>query len=124
MLNVKNISNTVSTFDSYTVLENDLEIGNFRLLSVDRPLFLPIGRLVRLYVTSSDVLHSFAIPSFALKIDACPGRLSQGSLFIKRKGIFYGQCSEICGINHAFMPIVVKAINELHFLTIYTHMCK
>jgi heme/copper-type cytochrome/quinol oxidase subunit 2 len=123
--NVKNTSNTLSSFDSYTILENDLEIGNFRLLSVDRScIFLPVGRFVRLYVTSGVVLHTFAIPSFGLKIDACPGRLSQDSLLIKRKGLFYGQCSEIRGINHAFMPIVVKTVNELNFLTLYVNLYK
>jgi heme/copper-type cytochrome/quinol oxidase subunit 2 len=87
-------------------------------------IFLPVGRFVRLYVTSGDVLHTFAIPSFGLKIDACPGCLSQDSLLIKRKGLFYGQCSEIRGINHAFMPIVVKTVNELNFLTLYVNLYK
>ena len=86
------------------------EQGQLRLLEVDNPIYLPIDTHVRLIVTSEDVLHSWTIPSFGVKIDACPGRLHQASLFIKREGSFYGQCSEICGVNHAFMPICVKAV--------------
>jgi cytochrome c oxidase subunit 2 len=94
-----------------------LTIGSFRLLEVDNRVILPINTHIRLLVTSCDVLHSWAVPSFGVKIDACPGRLSQASLFIKREGIFYGQCSEICGINHGFMPIVIKAVSPEKFLT-------
>lgn len=97
-------------FDSYMLAQNDLTLGAFRLLEVDNRIILPINTHVRILVTSADVLHSWAVPSLGLKIDACPGRLSQSSLFIQREGTFYGQCSEICGINHGFMPIVVKAI--------------
>jgi cytochrome c oxidase subunit 2 len=103
-------------FDSYMVQTNDLELGSFRLLEVDHRVVLPIKTHIRLLVSSSDVLHSWAIPSFGIKIDACPGRLSQGSLFIKREGVYYGQCSEICGVNHGFMPIVIKAISSEIFL--------
>jgi heme/copper-type cytochrome/quinol oxidase subunit 2 len=67
-------------------------------------------------VTAADVLHSWAVPSFGFKIDACPGRLSQGALFIKREGVFYGQCSEICGVNHGFMPIVIKSVVKDNFI--------
>jgi len=98
-------------FDSYMLAQNDLTLGAFRLLEVDNRIVLPINTHVRILVTSADVLHSWAVPSLGLKIDACPGRLSQSSLFIQREGTFYGQCSEICGINHGFMPIVVKAIH-------------
>jgi len=97
-------------FDSYMLAQNDLTLGAFRLLEVDNRIILPTNTHVRLLVTSADVLHSWAVPSLGLKIDACPGRLSQASLFIQREGTFYGQCSEICGINHGFMPIVVKAV--------------
>lgn len=99
-------------FDSYMIPEDELlqEQGQLRLLEVDNPIYLPIDTHVRLIVTSEDVLHSWTIPSFGVKIDACPGRLHQASLFIKREGSFYGQCSEICGVNHAFMPICVKAV--------------
>jgi cytochrome c oxidase subunit 2 len=98
-------------FDSYMVSTNDLEMGTFRLLEVDNRIVLPINTHIRLLITAADVLHSWAVPSFAVKVDACPGRLSQASLFIKREGVYYGQCSEICGVNHGFMPIVVKGVN-------------
>lgn len=102
-------------FDSYIVEDSALMEGQFRLLEVDNSLWLPTDTHIRLLVTSADVLHSWAIPSFGVKVDACPGRLSQASLFIKREGVFYGQCSEICGVNHGFMPIRVKASNPLDF---------
>jgi len=72
---------------------------------------LPVNTHVRLLITASDVIHSWAVPSFGVKVDGCPGRLNQMSLFIKREGVFYGQCSEICGVNHGFMPIVVEAVS-------------
>lgn len=97
-------------FDSYMLPLEDLEKGQLRLLEVDNRATLPINTPIRILVTSSDVLHSFAIPSFGLKIDACPGRLNQTSLFILEPGTFYGQCSEICGINHGFMPIVCEGL--------------
>jgi cytochrome c oxidase subunit 2 len=97
-------------FDSYMIPTNDLIKGSFRLLEVDNRVLLPIDNHVRLLVTSADVLHSWAVPSFGIKVDACPGRLTETSLFIKREGVYYGQCSEICGVNHGFMPIVVKSI--------------
>jgi cytochrome c oxidase subunit 2 len=98
-------------FDSYMIPTNDLIKGSFRLLEVDNRVILPINTHVRILVTAADVLHSWAVPSFGIKVDACPGRLSQASLFIKREGVYYGQCSEICGINHGFMPIVVRAVS-------------
>jgi len=98
-------------FDSYMIPEEDLTTdGPLRLLEVDNRIVLPINTHIRVIVTAADVLHCWAIPSFAMKIDACPGRLNQTSLFIKRVGIFYGQCSEICGVNHGFMPIVVEGV--------------
>jgi cytochrome c oxidase subunit 2 len=103
-------------FDSYMISTNDLEIGTFRLLEVDNRVILPINTHVRLLVTAADVLHSWAIPSFGIKVDACPGRLSQASLFIKREGVYYGQCSEICGVNHGFMPIVVKGVSITSYI--------
>lgn len=102
--------NTEINFDSYMLLEEDLLKGAFRLLEVDNRLYLPIQTSIRVLISSTDVLHSFAIPSLACKMDACPGRLNQISLWINRTGVFYGQCSEICGINHGFMPIVVEGI--------------
>jgi len=97
-------------FDSYMINTNDLTYGTFRLLEVDNRVVLPTTTHIRLLITAADVLHSWAIPSFGIKVDACPGRLSQASLFLKREGVYYGQCSEICGINHGFMPIVVKGV--------------
>jgi heme/copper-type cytochrome/quinol oxidase subunit 2 len=90
----------------------DLVEGQFRLLEVDNRLYLPIKTHLRLLITSADVLHSWTIPSFGIKVDACPGRLNQASLFIKRPGVYFGQCSEICGINHGFMPIVVVGLER------------
>jgi len=97
-------------FDSYIVIEEDLLIGQFRLLEVDNPITVKINEHIMILVTSSDVLHSWAVPSLGIKMDACPGRLNQVDLFIKRSGTYYGQCSEICGINHSFIPIVINVI--------------
>lgn len=104
-------------FDSYMIPTSDLTLGRFRLLEVDNRVKLPIKTHIRLLITASDVLHSWAIPSFGIKVDACPGRLSQANVFIKRAGVYYGQCSEICGINHGFMPIVVEALDSEHFVS-------
>ena len=104
-------------FDSYMIQENDLDIGHFRLLEVDNRVIVPSNTHVRIIITASDVLHSWAIPSLGIKLDACPGRLNQTSMFIKREGVFYGQCSEICGVNHGFMPIVVKGVSVDTFIT-------
>jgi cytochrome c oxidase subunit 2 len=104
-------------FDSYMISTADLTQGSFRLLEVDNRVLLPVNAHIRVLVTAADVIHSWAIPSFGIKIDACPGRLSQGSIFIKREGVYYGQCSEICGVNHGFMPIVVKGLDVNSFVT-------
>lgn len=99
-------------YESYMTFEDDLDlIYNYRLLETDYSLFLPIRNQIRILIGSTDVLHSWAVPSLGIKLDAVPGRLNQCSIMIKRSGIFYGQCSEICGVNHGFMPIVIKAIN-------------
>jgi heme/copper-type cytochrome/quinol oxidase subunit 2 len=87
------------------------------LLEVDNRFYLPVQTNIRVLVTSNDVLHSWAIPSFGVKIDACPGRLNQIGLNVRYTGVFYGQCSELCGINHAFMPIVVEVIPFWQFLS-------
>nr|YP_009121405.1 cytochrome c oxidase subunit 2 [Thecamonas trahens]AJF36630.1 cytochrome c oxidase subunit 2 [Thecamonas trahens] len=97
-------------YDSYMVQEEDLEEGQLRLLEVDNSVVLPINTSVRFLISSADVLHCFAVPSLGLKLDAVPGRLNQVGTFIKREGVFYGQCSEICGVNHGFMPIKVEAV--------------
>lgn len=104
-------------FDSYMLASDDLSIGELRLLEVDNRVVLPIKTHVRVLITSGDVLHSWAIPSLGIKMDACPGRLNQVSMFIKREGTFFGQCSELCGVNHAFMPIVVDGVNIQKYIT-------
>jgi len=98
-------------FDSGLVSEDDLVNGTHRLLEVDNRLFLPVGIPIRLLITSSDVLHSWAVPSLGIKVDAVPGRLNQFIVEIKRPGVFYGQCSELCGPFHGFMPIVIQAVS-------------
>lgn len=98
-------------FDSYMLPFDELALGDLRLLEVDNRIVLPVNTHIRLIVTSADVLHCWTIPSFGVKIDACPGRLNEASLFVQRIGSFYGQCSEICGINHGFMPIVVDIVS-------------
>lgn len=104
-------------FDSYML--TDVEPGQLRTLDVDERLVLPTNTLVRLLITASDVIHSWAVPSLGIKCDAVPGRLNQVMLTIQRPGVFYGQCSELCGANHAFMPIVVEAVTPRQFLTDY-----
>lgn len=98
-------------FDSYMIPTNDLAPGQFRLLEVDEKVIVPVNTHVRVVITSADVIHSWAVPSLGVKLDAVPGRLNQVGFLANREGIFYGQCSEICGANHAFMPIVVEAVN-------------
>nr|YP_009092432.1 cytochrome c oxidase subunit 2 [Gloeochaete wittrockiana]AIM52018.1 cytochrome c oxidase subunit 2 [Gloeochaete wittrockiana] len=98
-------------FDSYMVTEDDLSDFDNRLLEVDKRVVLPVNTHIRVIVTATDVIHSWAVPSLGVKIDAMPGRLNQTALFIKRPGVFYGQCSELCGVNHGFMPIVVEAVS-------------
>lgn len=97
-------------FDSYMLAEEDLPAGGLRLLEVDNRLSLPVRMNIRVIITATDVLHSWAIPALGVKMDACAGRLNQVSLYLNRPGIFYGQCSELCGINHSFMPIVIEAV--------------
>ncbi|MCC2645825.1 MAG: cox2, partial [Burkholderiales bacterium] len=106
-------------FDSNMLLDEDLKVGQLRLLEVNKRTMLPVKTNLRLLVTSADVLHSWAVPSLGIKLDACPGRLNQAPLYIKREGVFYGQCSEICGVNHAFMPIAIKAVESKEFLSWY-----
>jgi cytochrome c oxidase subunit 2 len=98
------------SFDSYMVSDDDLKTGGLRLLEVDQRVVLPSNTHIRALVTAADVLHSWAIPSLGVKMDACPGRLNQVSIFIKRQGVFFGQCSELCGVQHGFMPIVIEAV--------------
>nr|ACD75307.1 cytochrome oxidase subunit II [Gracupica nigricollis] len=97
------------TFDSYMIPTSDLPLGHFRLLEVDHRVIVPAESKVRVIVTADDVLHSWAVPSLGVKTDAIPGRLNQTAFLASRPGIYYGQCSEICGANHSFMPIVVES---------------
>jgi cytochrome c oxidase subunit 2 len=103
-------------YDSYMIQEDELEIGGFRLLEVDNCVVLPVKVPVRLLVTSSDVIHSWAVPAFGVKVDGIPGRLNQFSLYLMRTGVFFGQCSELCGVNHGFMPIKVEVVSFLDFV--------
>lgn len=103
-------------FDSYIIPQNEISLDTFRLLDVDNRVILPINNQIRILVSATDVLHSWAIPSLGVKIDASPGRLNQTNFFINRPGLFFGQCSEICGANHSFMPIVIESIPTNHFI--------
>nr|YP_010259452.1 cytochrome c oxidase subunit 2 [Stachybotrys chlorohalonata]UIX25748.1 cytochrome c oxidase subunit 2 [Stachybotrys chlorohalonata] len=103
-------------FDSYIVPDSDLEEGTLRLLEVDNRVRIPIKTHVRVGITSGDVIHSWACPSLGIKADAYPGRLNQVSLFLTREGVYYGQCSEICGILHSSMPIVVEGCSLQSFV--------
>ena len=96
------------TFDSYIISDSDLKIGEFRLLDTDNRVNLPRQIPIRILVTRADVLHAWAIPRLGLKVDAVPGRLNQLRLEINAVGVFYGQCSEICGANHRFIPIAIQ----------------
>nr|ABW71599.1 cytochrome oxidase subunit II [Leucopsar rothschildi] len=103
------------TFDSYMVPTSDLPLGHFRLLEVDHRVIVPMDSKVRVIVTADDVLHSWAVPSLGVKTDAIPGRLNQTAFLASRPGVYYGQCSEICGANHSFMPIVVESTPLANF---------
>nr|YP_004221838.1 cytochrome c oxidase subunit II [Brachyhypopomus occidentalis]BAJ54418.1 cytochrome c oxidase subunit II [Brachyhypopomus occidentalis] len=102
-------------FDSYMVPTQDLTPGQFRLLETDHRMVIPTETPVRVLVTAEDVLHSWAVPALGIKMDAIPGRLNQTAFMSSRPGVFYGQCSEICGANHSFMPIAVEAVPLEHF---------
>nr|BAV70278.1 cytochrome c oxidase subunit II [Abbottina rivularis] len=103
------------TFDSYMIPTQDLAPGQFRLLETDHRVVLPMESPIRVLVSAEDVLHSWAVPALGVKMDAVPGRLNQTSFIAARPGVFYGQCSEICGANHSFMPIVVETVPLEHF---------
>ena len=99
-------------FDSLMVAEKDLKPGQPRLLTVDNEMVVPVGKIVRVLTTGADVIHSWAVPSFGTKIDAVPGRVNETWFKAEREGTYYGQCSELCGRDHAFMPIVVRVVND------------
>nr|AAP50482.1 cytochrome oxidase subunit II [Meligethes coracinus]CAM33305.1 cytochrome oxidase subunit II [Meligethes sp. 2 near longulus ADB-2007]CAM33308.1 cytochrome oxidase subunit II [Meligethes thalassophilus]CAM33316.1 cytochrome oxidase subunit II [Meligethes arankae]CAM33296.1 cytochrome oxidase subunit II [Meligethes coracinus] len=103
-------------FDSYMIPMNEMKSFNFRLLDVDNRIVIPFNSQIRMLVTSADVIHSWTIPSIGVKIDATPGRLNQISFSTNRSGLFFGQCSEICGANHSFMPIVLESISMEYFI--------
>nr|YP_010274446.1 cytochrome c oxidase subunit II [Ricania fumosa]UJT96890.1 cytochrome c oxidase subunit II [Ricania fumosa] len=102
-------------FESYMINEKENK-NSFRLLEVDNRIKLPFLTQTRLIVTSSDVIHSWTVPSMGVKMDAVPGRLNQISFIISKPGLFFGQCSEICGTNHSFMPITIESINLKKFI--------
>nr|AIA22559.1 cytochrome c oxidase subunit II [Neopsylla paranoma] len=103
-------------FDSYMTPSKELNLDSFRLLDVDNRVTLPMNSQIRILITASDVLHSWTIPSLGIKVDATPGRLNQTNFLINRPGLFFGQCSEICGANHSFMPIVIESVPMNFFL--------
>ncbi|MDC7786559.1 cytochrome c oxidase subunit II [Rhodoplanes sp. TEM] len=102
-------------FDSLMVPDTELKPGQPRLLAVDNEMVVPVGKVVRVQVTGADVIHAFAVPSFGIKIDAVPGRLNETWFKAEREGVYYGQCSELCGKDHAFMPIAVRVVSEQAF---------
>jgi cytochrome c oxidase subunit 2 len=104
-------------FDSYIIPTGELPDNGFRLLEVDTRVVLPMKTQVRVLISAADVLHSWALPRLGVKVDAIPGRLNQTSFLINRPGLFYGQCSEICGANHSFMPIVIESVPTNIFLS-------
>nr|YP_009378936.1 cytochrome c oxidase subunit II [Acrossocheilus spinifer]ARI43791.1 cytochrome c oxidase subunit II [Acrossocheilus spinifer] len=104
-------------FDAYMVPTQDLTPGQFRLLETDHRVVIPVESPIRILVSAEDVLHSWAVPSMGVKMDAVPGRLNQTAILASRPGAYYGQCSEICGANHSFMPIVIEAVPLPQFET-------
>lgn len=103
-------------YDSYIIPESDLEKGWLRMLEVDNRVILPEYTHIRLIVSGADVIHSYACPSLGIKSDAYPGRLNHSSLYLNRQGVFYGQCSEICGILHSSMPICIQSVSLIKFI--------
>nr|YP_010334239.1 cytochrome c oxidase subunit II [Crematogaster matsumurai]UNH90048.1 cytochrome c oxidase subunit II [Crematogaster matsumurai] len=102
-------------FDSFMIPSNQLTPQEFRLLDVDNRCILPFNFPIRILTTSMDVIHAWTVPSLGIKMDSTPGRLNQTMLFMYRPGLYFGQCSEICGINHSFMPIVIESTNFSNF---------
>nr|UEK75560.1 cytochrome c oxidase subunit II [Dideoides latus] len=109
-------------FDSYMIPTNELNINSFRLLDVDNRIVLPMNSQIRILVTAADVIHSWTVPALGVKIDGTPGRLNQTNFFINRPGLFFGQCSEICGANHSFMPIVIESVPINFFIKWISNM--
>jgi cytochrome c oxidase subunit 2 len=103
------------TFDAYMVSDEDLQEGQPRLLATDNAVVLPVGTDIRVLITATDVLHSWAVPAFGVKTDGVPGRINETWLRIEEPGMYYGQCSELCGDYHGFMPIMVRAVSKDEF---------
>nr|WRY72489.1 cytochrome c oxidase subunit II [Yangida basnetti] len=103
-------------FDSYMKPSNEINSNEFRLLETDNKIVLPFNNQTRMLMTSADVIHSWTIPVLGIKVDASPGRINQGNMMMNRPGLFYGQCSEICGANHSFMPIMMESVNMNNFI--------
>ena len=104
-------------FDSYMIEEEDLKPGQPRLLAVDNEVVVPVNKVVKVLITANDVLHAWALPSFGVKRDAMPGRVNETWFKADRVGTYYGQCSELCGIKHAFMPITVRVVTDEEYKT-------
>lgn len=104
-------------FDSYMLTEDDLEYGSLRILEVDNRLVVPVNTQIRFIINSSDVIHNFAVPALGLKVDCVPGRLNATSILIERNGTYYGMCSELCSVGHAFIPIVIQAVSPDDYIS-------
>ena len=102
-------------FDSYMIQDADLKPGQLRLLEVDNRIVVPQGATIKFLITAADVIHSFAVPALGLKTDAVPGRTNEAWTRIDKKGVYYGQCSELCGVNHGFMPIAIEVVSQEEF---------
>lgn len=102
-------------FDSYMIPEKDLKPGQLRLLDVDNRMVVPVGKKVQVLVTTSDVMHSFFIPSFGVQIYGTPGRVNETWFQVEKAGVYYGQCNQICGLDHSRMPIVVEALEQAQY---------
>lgn len=102
--------------NSESIINTEYNNNSFRLLDVSEHFYIPLKCQIRLLVLSEDVIHSFAVPSLGIKVDAIPGRLNQVNLFVNRPGLYFGQCSEICGVNHRFIPIVIEVVKLSKFL--------
>nr|YP_009383601.1 cytochrome c oxidase subunit II [Zelandoperla fenestrata]ARS43773.1 cytochrome c oxidase subunit II [Zelandoperla fenestrata] len=109
-------------FDSYMIPYHEMNTDGFRLLDVDNRAVLPMNTQIRILVTAADVLHSWAVPALGVKVDATPGRLNQTSFLMNRPGLYFGQCSEICGANHSFMPIVIESVPTNNFISWVTSL--
>ena len=103
------------TFDANLVQDKDLKGGQLRLLTTDNPLVVPVDTIIEVQITATDVLHSWAVPSFGVKTDAVPGKLNDTWFKVEQPGVYYGQCSELCGNGHGFMPIMVQALSKADF---------